>query len=420
MSTVCTTDRAGARAAACPPTSARVRRTRGSPSLHIAGSTFEYLIAVPSLLYFFVHENVVSEMPKIKPKPQPLKGDGERAIPQSSSTDENTDTEAPSSLASLAERRWRSQDIIFAFGPDNSFFVSIAPGQYRWSLRPQIANVLRRQSINRTAALVLTPHGDCIAVYEQDEDGSMPVQNISSDMMIPAAELTAWAEARKQYDRLYDFLRKTNDTNEKRMVSFCVGPKASWFARRGEEVAYHDIPDGLVKKIRERRTEGIHPFQVTLGMHGSYVVVWSDESCSWELHGYEKLVPYLREKDDSVNSVALSPLKCDEWILVQDSGHVLWTLKGNATQLELVAQECRTYMQRAARRTGKTISTIQSGMFGSLKRVMEDYIYWTLIAQQGGLTTSRQIRTLTQIKTSLTFRRHCSPGLASSSPHSLL
>ena len=248
----------------------------------------------------------------------------------------------------------------------------------------------------------------------------MTVQNISSDMMIPAAELTTWAEARKQYGRMYDFLRKTKDTNEKRMMSFYVGPQGSWFACRGEDVAHHDIPDGLVQKIRERRTEGTLPLQVTLGMHGSYVVVWSDESCSWELHGYDEVVPYLQEKDNSVNSVALSPHNCDQWFLVQESGHVLWALKGDARQLELIAQGFRTYMQRAARRTGKTISTIQSGMFGSLKRVMKDYIYWTLIAQQGGLTTSRQIPTLTQIKMSLTFRRHCTPWLASSSPGLLL
>ncbi|KAK5693126.1 hypothetical protein LTR97_010602 [Elasticomyces elasticus] len=112
------------------------------------------------------------------------------------------------------------------------------------------------------------------------------------------------------------------------------------------------------------KEQGLIPWQVSIGKENSYVVIWSDfKSCSWNLNGYESLVKYLQEKHDPPNTIVLNPYDTRDWFLVQSSGHVLWQLHDGSGNQKLgeIARMGREYMQREARRTGRTFVTTSDG-----------------------------------------------------------
>ncbi|KAK3637701.1 hypothetical protein LTR56_013533 [Elasticomyces elasticus] len=112
------------------------------------------------------------------------------------------------------------------------------------------------------------------------------------------------------------------------------------------------------------KEQGLIPWQVSIGKDDSYVVIWSDfKSCSWNLNGYDGLVKYLHEKHDPPNTIVLNPYDTRDWFLVQSSGHVLWQLHDGSGNQKLgeIARMGREYMQREARRRGRTFVTTSDG-----------------------------------------------------------
>lgn len=272
---------------------------------------------------------------------------------------DDDDTSAKSTINEKLDSRWRVQDIVFAFGPQKSYFMSTSLGSWRYWGPEDIAISFDKREINQPAAIALTPEGDYVFVFEE-HDGSMSVKHSMHEQMIPSSEAAAFLHTRTQYSQLYDFVRESKEGDVRRKLSFAVGPGGSWFARRGEQVSYHRLPDDFVTKIKEREAMGSYPYQVALGMHGSYVVVWSDDTWSWNLNGYSGLARHL-ELADGINTIVLSPLDCREWFLVNESGHVLWALYGDTGQLYLIEKDAQAYMQREARRTGKILRPSLNG-----------------------------------------------------------
>lgn len=283
----------------------------------------------------------------------------ESAPPTPSTPSDSEDEASETSTASISDDRWRTQDIVFAFGPEKSYFMSASLGRWRYWGKKQIADSFDENDINTPIAVAFSAEGDYVFVYEES-DGSMTVSHSQHNKMISSRDAAAFVEARKQYSKLYDFVRFEKENDVRRMVSFSIGPGGSWFARRGDEVAYHQLPADLENEIKERGAKGLHPHQVALGMHGSYVAVWSDRSCSWSLHGYDGVKQYLNEKGN-INTIALSPFNCNDFFLVRESGCVLWSLADDTNPLLVIQKDAYAFMQRKARRDGKTFNMIWNG-----------------------------------------------------------
>ncbi|KAK5125980.1 hypothetical protein LTR85_011335 [Meristemomyces frigidus] len=275
------------------------------------------------------------------------------------SADDEDNGSITSSTSSKSGSRWRTQDIIFAFGPEKSYFMSTALGHWRYWGPREIADSFSEHEINQPAAIAFAPEGDYLFVFEE-HDGSMSVKHFKREKMIPSTEAAAFIEARREYEMMYDFVRESKDTDVRRMVSFSIGPGGSWFARRGKQVAHNGLPADLLMKIKEREVQGAYPHQVALGMYSSYVVVWSDDTWSWDLNGYGSLAQYLKD-EESIDTIVLSPFDCTEFFLVQESGRVMWSLNGDHVQLGLIMRDAQGYMQREARREQKTITTHVNG-----------------------------------------------------------
>ncbi|TKA73218.1 hypothetical protein B0A55_07779 [Friedmanniomyces simplex] len=295
--------------------------------------------------------------------------------PASSDDDEPSDIEDSATTASSDESeqdpkstRWRVQDIIFAFGPEQSYFISAALGQ--WRFHGKLSTRFNATDIKQPAAVALTPEGGYVFVYET-ADGKASVVFSEAEEMIPSSRAAAWVEVHAQYRRLCGFLRESSDYDVRRLEFFSIGPNASWFARRGEEVAFHNLPDALENAVTDKQAQGTHPQQVALGMHDSYVVLWSDGSHAWSLAGYETLKSQLKQ-DGRLNTVVISATDCHQWFLVRESGMVEWHLTQlPRTEINEIARLARAFMQRTARRWG-TRFEMKASVSGSEEDRMQD------------------------------------------------
>ncbi|EMD00655.1 hypothetical protein BAUCODRAFT_29004 [Baudoinia panamericana UAMH 10762] len=218
--------------------------------------------------------------------------------------------------------------------------------------------------MERCVAATLMPEGGYIVVYESSSDGSIDMQRLWENKTIPTTEAAAWVDNHRGYKRMFDFIGEAEGTEARRDISITIGPGGSWFARRGRDVLYHNLPLALKKLFRQRDKEGIVPLHVALGAQNSYIVLWSDrETCNWRLNGYGELSKHLDE-GEIPDTVALSPYDQDRWFLVRSNGAVLWSLHFNGNEVKDIAREARAYMQRRARQDGSTFemhSTLNDG-----------------------------------------------------------
>jgi hypothetical protein len=262
-------------------------------------------------------------------------------------------------LSKLA--RPRNQDIIFSFGPKDAFFISASLGGYHYSGPNQISQAFM---INRDGAIyaaALTRDHGFITVYRERKDGPVEVTLSTKSGLVATEEAEAYVERQKQYRRLYEFLRADKGSESRRKATFTIGAGPSWFAKRGETIAYNALPKALLMELHQYRENKVRPVQVALGMRGSYVAVWSDRTWTWELDGYEGLGIYLRE-GVIPNTITLSPYNNKEWFLAQDDGHVLWKLLGPKAQKgDVIQREALRFMQAKAKDLNRAYKVTMGG-----------------------------------------------------------
>ncbi|TKA74118.1 hypothetical protein B0A55_07090 [Friedmanniomyces simplex] len=162
--------------------------------------------------------------------------------------------------------RWRAQDIVFAFGPKDTYFISTSPDQWRFRLDSNNAREVKSLGIARPASFALIAYGSYIAVYSRDDGGMNIAKGGSRQRMISSTEATEWVEAHAAFDGVFKFLGQDGDGDVRRQASFCVGPEGT---------------------------------------------------C---LNGYKDLAKYLDEIGDRPNTVVLSPYDNRDWFLVQTAG----------------------------------------------------------------------------------------------------
>ena len=259
-------------------------------------------------------------------------------------------------LSGSHDRNARPQDMIFAFGPGHSYFISPQLDRWRYfGMRP-LADHLNTLNIVKPIALSLAPEGGAVFVYE-NETGGQSI-GISEPARPTKGEIPeSWTENHEQYRALYNFLGADPNGELRKKVSLSIGSGGSWFARRGTEIGYHALPKRLEEEVRAKELEGVQPWQISLGVGGDYVVLWSDDSKpSWSLSAHNEASTYLESHEqDRMNTVVLSPYRGDSFFLVRESGWVAHSIADTmAREMQYIKAENKAFIQREAKRRGRT------------------------------------------------------------------
>ena len=159
-------------------------------------------------------------------------------------------------------------------------------------------------------------------------------------------------ETREAYRKLHDWL----DSKQLKDTSVSIGPKGSYFARCGSSWISHGLPKDLQKKL-DRNKDDFTPIHVALGLHGSWIVLWSDGDLSWNLRSsYPGLAggESLKGGVGQVTFVALNPYDEDNYFIMGDNGchlNVDMDTIGHCGDLQKMMDD---YWQMKAKRDGTT------------------------------------------------------------------
>ncbi|KAK8055001.1 hypothetical protein PG993_000228 [Apiospora rasikravindrae] len=162
-------------------------------------------------------------------------------------------------------------------------------------------------------------------------------------------------------------------------LNIALGPHGSYYCATKDEPIWRDIPADLQASIAESAASASNrkkPWQVALGIHDTWVCIWSDHSHSHNLGShYPRLAANLDQKmqqerkgldedDDSSSSrvafVALNPWRTDSWLMADCDGLIVWEnapADTDRVEAEAVRDAARDYMQRRARQTGAQFTT---------------------------------------------------------------
>ncbi|KAK6863722.1 hypothetical protein PG995_000250 [Apiospora arundinis] len=166
------------------------------------------------------------------------------------------------------------------------------------------------------------------------------------------------------YKKLWD-AASARDVDQ---LNITFGPHGSYYCVTKGEPIWRDIPATLQTTIAQESSPNKRPRQVALGVHDTWICLWSDFSHSYDLGSH---YPLLAAKLDGNNNntddsriafVALNPWQADSWLLTDCEGLITWENApaagaDNRAKVEDVRILARDYMQRRARRTGATFTT---------------------------------------------------------------
>ncbi|KAK8087780.1 hypothetical protein PG997_002741 [Apiospora hydei] len=180
------------------------------------------------------------------------------------------------------------------------------------------------------------------------------------------------------YKTLWDAISKRGHLatdSDAQHLNIALGPHGSYYCTTKYEPIWRDIPADLQSSIAESAASpsAKKPRQVALGMHDTWVCIWSDHSHTHNLGShYPGLAANLNQKtqdtknrDDDGSSlvafVALNPWRTDSWLLADCGGTIVWENApadtADRSEAEAVRDVARDYMQRRARRTGSHFTT---------------------------------------------------------------
>ncbi|KAF2438395.1 hypothetical protein P171DRAFT_526079 [Karstenula rhodostoma CBS 690.94] len=163
----------------------------------------------------------------------------------------------------------------FAFGPQKWYWIRTGTA-WRATL-PQTC-VWDEVGI-RNPVWMAFMHTTGFFVGGKDEEGQPQViHNWNDGYQLRANEVDNFVISREAYKRLHDWV----DQKQLKDTSVSIGPKGSYFARCGESWISHGLPKDLMTKL-DRNKEKFTPIQVALGLHGSWIVLWSDGDLSYDL-----------------------------------------------------------------------------------------------------------------------------------------
>lgn len=156
----------------------------------------------------------------------------------------------------------------------------------------------------------------------------------------------------------YKYLHNWLDAKQQDDTSVSIGPKGSYFARCGLKWITHGLPKDLETKL-ERNKDKFTPIHVALGVHGSWIVLWSDGDLSWQLrNSYPGLAQSnaLKGGIGQVVFVALSAFNEDGYFVVGEDGCFMNTNLSSRAECEDIQRLMDDYMRERAKRDNKSFS----------------------------------------------------------------
>ena len=251
-------------------------------------------------------------------------------------------------------------DIFFAFGPPQTYFLRLKEhylGAFRYAGDQSIAQTLVKLGIRNYYCVAATQFGDGIVTYENHDGVAVAASWEETAKHISISEAAGIVEARKGYRELHELLKKEGQEAPDKLHEtwFTIGPGGSWCARLSDGVHHHKLPANLAREIAEQNEKGVEPFCVALGLHGSYVALWSDDTRSWWLQGYEDLAASLN-KVNRVAYVSLSLARDDNYFTVLGNGITNYNVRSTPEGTKQLDAITNDYMLRRAKRDGSTIS----------------------------------------------------------------
>ncbi|KAF1973861.1 hypothetical protein BU23DRAFT_125635 [Bimuria novae-zelandiae CBS 107.79] len=136
--------------------------------------------------------------------------------------------------------------------------------------------------------------------------------------MVRADGVDDFVKSRDAYNKLHEWL----DAKQLKDTSVSIGPRGSYFARRGQDWISHGLPKDLMAKLDRHKNE-FTPIHVALGIHGAWILLWSDGDVAWNLRNfYPSLAsgPALTGGVGQVTFAALNPYEDDGYFIMGDDG----------------------------------------------------------------------------------------------------
>lgn len=205
------------------------------------------------------------------------------------------------------------------------------------------------------------------------------------DLAISIAHVDVVVEAREAYASLYTWLsdQTQKDVEKVRDVHVSIGPKGSYFSRCGTNWISHRLPKDLQATLEEEKEkEGgdvRSPVVVTLGIKGSWIVLWSDGTRDWNLRtSYPILAKsnVLGGKAGQVVFAALNPYEEDRYLVVTEQGACNYRAAlASKKETMLLHEITDEYMRMRAKQDGTTFSHpfVRDGFSTQIKITPDSY-----------------------------------------------
>ncbi|KAK8021703.1 hypothetical protein PG990_006841 [Apiospora arundinis] len=252
------------------------------------------------------------------------------------------------------------QQIRFAFGRNGNHFFYV-----RDHMKRQYTALLPKDTASHLGAFSTHGCGGEIYTVAISADGAILLagrENDDEPVLRYAGAMGPDSAFQLAYKRLWD-AASARDVDH---LNITFGPHGSYYCVTKGEPIWRDIPATLQTTIAQESSPTKRPRQVALGVHDTWICLWSDYSHSFDLGSHYQLLATKLDgnnnTDDSrIAFVALNPWQADSWLLADCGGLITWENApagaDNRAKVEDVRILARDYMQRRARRTGATFTT---------------------------------------------------------------
>ncbi|KAF2808354.1 uncharacterized protein BDZ99DRAFT_499688 [Mytilinidion resinicola] len=252
-------------------------------------------------------------------------------------------------------RRSTRPDVFFSFGPNRSYFIYTNPRSQYWGNTAVVKAI--PDTWHSLYAASIAPEGDLLIAC-QDEHLSPAWTWINApEQVIATSAAEQWMKHRTVYKQLFDKIASSDagSLETLRNISVTIGPKGSYFAKSSSGTLQHNLPADLASEIQTKKTANppIEPTQVALGIAGTWIALWSDTSCTYNVGTYARLEENLRDTTmGPVVFAALSAHDAEHFFLVYGNGTIGYCVP--ATDSDYICHATNAYMQSRARQDGTT------------------------------------------------------------------
>ena len=295
-------------------------------------------------------------MARKKREPEPPKefeSEEEKAVESDEDATESSEDDPPTTKE---PKDW----LRFAFGKDTNHCLW-GTEKTGWNHTNSSAAIeaYRNLNLERLYNIALTREGDWIVTGKTKQGAPCVAYWDVKTGTINISEAKAWVKSHEGYQKLFDKLVATEcaSVDAVSKARFTIGPNGSWWAKLSSGTHHHNLPPNLQTELADEAENNVHPEHVALGVNGSYVVLWPESKVSWELTGYDPLHERIRDREQAIVYVALSPWRNDLYFYVHADGLVLYNVPANVDDIDAYTN---TYMQRRAKTDGTTLTYTKS------------------------------------------------------------